>query len=134
MKQKKRKFPHAEKSKSLKILSPSSDECEYNADDDFIDNEDENEGGYREESAEEGSICKAYQLLNRFEIIEKDGLYQDEVLKLSKAVKAWIEKKISNKYVNLTEVTEILRALHRSSIPRSKLILLKMILNDISDN
>ena len=30
-------------------------------------------------------------------------------MKLSKAVKAWIEKKISNKYVNLTEVTEILK-------------------------
>ena len=126
-------------SKRLKILSPSSDESKYYADDDIIDNEDKNEGGDREESGEEGSISRqkisrAYQLLNVFEIIEKDGLYQDEVLKLSKAVKAWIGKKISNKYVNLTEVTEILRALHRSSIPRSKLILLKMILNDISDN
>ncbi len=127
----------------------TSDSDDEEEDDSCSESEESNEESSNEseesekEESLEGKFSTAFQDIikhDRREIqelltgFEKDVYYQEELMKLRKAVETWLVNKISDEDAELDEIKKLLTGLQQSTIPRSKLIRLGVILDDISDN
>ena len=118
------------------------DSCSESEEESNEESSNESEESEKEESLE-GKFSTAFQEIikhDRREIqelltgFEKDVYYQEELMKLRKAVETWLENKISDEAAELDEIKKLLTGLQQSTIPRSKLIRLGVILDDINDN
>ncbi len=144
----------SKKSKVLPSPTDESDESEDEederpanqedvAEDTSEDGEDESSSESEEEDIVQGRISDTLEDLIRHEQreieellleFEQDSYYEKELERLRKMVRVWIKKQISGEDAELKEIKKLLVSLEKSSIPRSKLVRMEMILNDISRN
>ena len=70
------------------------------------------------------------ELLTKFQ--DYDEFYENDVIRLSQLVETWIEKQVETENkIPFDDIEHVLWKLHTSSIPRSKLIRLEILLKDI---
>ena len=70
------------------------------------------------------------KLLTKFQ--DYDEFYENDVIRLSQLVETWIEEQVATENkIPFDDIEHVLWKLHTSSIPRSKLIRLEILLKDI---